>query len=101
MFETIISDALNQHLGAFIENIDPAQLGSSIYRGALLLKNMRLKPSMFDSSPVPFQLKYGQIGRIYLKLPIWDMFASPLIMEIEDIVGIVQIKPMTMWDEDQ
>jgi len=57
-------------------------MGSSIYRGALLLNNMRLKPTMFDSSPVPFQLKYGQIGRIYLKIPIWDMFASPLIMEV-------------------
>ena len=54
---------------------------------------------MFDSSPVPFQLKYGQIGRIYLKLPIWDMFASPLICEIEDVVGLVQIKPMALWDD--
>ena len=75
-------------------------MGTSIYRGSLLLNNMRLKPTMFDSSPVPFQLKYGQIGRIYLKLPIWDMFASPLICEIEDVVGLVQIKPMAIWNED-
>jgi len=59
MFENIISDLLNQHLGAFIENIDKKQLSSSIYKGSLLLKNMRLKANLFESSPVPFKLVHG------------------------------------------
>ena len=74
MFEKIISDLLNQHLGAYVEIVDQDQLGASIYSGSILLTNVRLKPTIFDSSPVPFKLRYGQIGRIYAKIPLWDMF---------------------------
>ena len=56
---------------------------------------------MFDQSPLPFQLDYGQVGRIYLKIPFWDMFKSPLVIEIEDVFGYVSIKEMAKWDETQ
>jgi hypothetical protein len=72
-----------------------------LFRGSLELKNMRLKATIFDDSPLPFSLKYGQIGRIYIKLPLWDMFKSPVVIEIEDVVGLVMIKPMEQWDEAQ
>jgi len=88
-------------LGTFIEDLDANQLGTSIFTGTVLLKNMRLKSTLFDSSPVPFQLQYGQVGRIYLKIPIWDLFNSPLVIEIEDVFGLVTLKPMSMWDENQ
>jgi len=60
---------------------------------------MRLKSTMFDDSPMPFALAYGQVGRINLKIPFWDMFQSPLVIEIKDIFGFVKIKPMAQWDE--
>ena len=59
---------------------------------------MSLKPTLFENSPVPFNLVHGQIGKIFLKIPIWDMFKSPLIVEIENVIGIVHIKPMENWD---
>ena len=62
---------------------------------------MKLKSDIFDSSPVPFQLKWGKIGRIYIKIPIWDMFKSPLVIEIEDVIGVAGIKPITEWNEEQ
>ena len=99
MFEKLISDLLNQHLGRFIENIDSKQLGASIYSGSLKLSNMRLKESMFDDSPLPFYLKHGQVGLISIKIPYWDMFKSPLVIEISDIFGLAKIKPMSKWDE--
>ena len=100
MFEKIITDVLNQHLGAYIDVVDKEQLGASIYSGSVSLLNVRLKATMFDSAPVPFSLRYGQIGRIYLKIPIWDMFSSPLVIEIEDVIGVVQIKPIQDWNEE-
>ena len=62
---------------------------------------MRLKPSLFDNSPVPFQLKHGQIGKIFLKIPFWNMFNSPLIIEVENVIGVVMVKPMENWDEEK
>ena len=60
---------------------------------------MRLKSTIFDDSPLPFSLQYGHVGKIYLKIPIWDMFKSPLVIEIEDVFGFVSLKPVSQWDE--
>ena len=100
MFEKLISDLLNQHLGRFIEDIDKDQLGASIFKGSLLLRNMRLKASMFDDSPFPFALHYGRVGRIFIKIPFWDMFKSPLVIEMQDVFGLVKIKPASDWNEE-
>lgn len=59
MIEKILSDLLNSKLGKFIENINKKQIGSSLFSGNVELKNMKLKSTMFDDSPLPFSLKYG------------------------------------------
>lgn len=76
------------------------QLGASIYSGQLHLTNLSLKRNLFDNSPFPFGLKYGRVGRIYLKIPFWDMFKSPLVVEIEDVFGYVEMKKMENWSEE-
>ena len=101
MLEKVISDLLNSLLGQYIENIDRKQLGSSIISGKLELNDMRLKKTLFDDSNLPFKLAYGLVGRIYMKIPFWDMFTSPLIIEIEDIFGLVQLIDMEEWDANK
>lgn len=59
MIDKIISELLNQNLGKFIENIDKRQLGASLLKGSLELKNMKLKSTIFDETPLPFALDYG------------------------------------------
>ena len=54
MFEQIISSLLNKYLMAFIEDVDSNQLSSSIFKGYLHLKDMRLKSTLFDDLPLPF-----------------------------------------------
>ena len=92
MFEKLVSDLLNEYLGQFIENIDKKQLGASVFSGTLKLQNMTLKPSLFDNSPLPFSLQYGRVGLIHIKIPFWDMFKSPLEIQIENIFGFVKFK---------
>ena len=59
---------------------------------------MKLKSTMFDNSPMPFKLDYGQIGRIFIKIPFWDYFKSPMIINIENVFGLVKIKKMAEWN---
>ena len=59
MLASIISDQLNNSLGKYIDNIDKKQLGSSIFKGELILNNMRLKDTLFNDSNLPFKLNYG------------------------------------------
>ena len=100
MLEKLISDMLNKHLSKFLENIDTKQLGATLFNSSILLNDMRLKSTMFEDSPLPFAMRCGQIGRIFLKIPIWDMFKTPLVIEIEDIVAVVGLKPMAQWSAE-
>ena len=64
------------------------------------LENMKIKSSVFDSLPLPFSIAYGQIGTIDLTIPVWNMFNSPLIINISDIFAIVVPKPLKEWREE-
>ena len=40
MIDKLISYLMNKYLNEFIENIDPKELGASLLKGSLELKNM-------------------------------------------------------------
>ena len=71
----------------------------SLFGGDIELRNMKLKKSIFDALPLPFALAYGQIGLIKLKIPIWNMFAEPLNIEITDLFAVVRPKHISEWSE--
>lgn len=100
MFEALITQILNKVLGDYIENVDSGQLDISIMNGEVRLANMKLKATLFDSMPVPFALDFGQIGLIYLKIPFWNLFSQPIIIEISNIFALVRPKHIKEWDEE-
>jgi len=59
---------------------------------------MKLKSTMFDALPVPFSLDYGQIGVINLKIPIFNLLNSPLVIEIRDVFAVVRPKHVKEWN---
>ena len=68
--------------------------------GAVTLKDLKVSPTLFDSSPLPLKFIWGKVGRIHLKIPIWDLFKSPLEVEVEDVVILVGLKPVPDWNEE-
>ena len=91
MLERLISSVLNRTLGNFIENLDAEQLNISIWNSNVKLENLQIKPTIFDSMPVPFTLHYGKVGKIFIDIPILNINNSPLKIEISDV--FVFIKP--------
>ena len=89
MFEKVISDLLNQSLSSFIQITDKKQLDVGLFSGELELNNMKLKTDIFDDSPVPFKLLYGQVGKIFFQIPYLDLFNKSVVIEITDIFGFV------------
>ena len=100
MFEKLITQVLNKVLGDFIENIDASQLNISLLNGNVNLSNMKLKSTIFDALPVPFSLDYGQIGVINLKIPVFNLLTSPLVIEIRDVFAIIRPKHVKEWNVD-
>ena len=90
---------MNKVLGDFIENIDPAQLNVSVLSGEVNLTNMKIKNTIFESMPFPFQLAFGQIGTINLKIPVWNLASQPLVIEIRDVFAIITPKHIKDWNE--
>ena len=60
---------------------------------------MRLKKTLFDAMPVPFRLEEGRVGSIRLKIPVWNLFKSPIIIEIVDVSALIRPKPPNDWNE--
>jgi hypothetical protein len=71
-----------------------------MFSGSLTLYNLSLKSTMFDDSPLPFALEYGNVGRIHLKIPLWNRFKSPLVIEVDDVFGLLKIKKIEEWNEE-
>ena len=50
--------------------------------------------------PVPFDLHYGKVGKIYIEIPIMNLTSAPLKIEISDIFIFIKPKRMENWKED-
>ena len=99
VFEGLITGVLNKVLGDFIENLDANQLNISLLKGDVLLENVQIKPTLFDNYPFPFKLHLGQVGRIFIDIPMTGIFSKPLKINISDVFMIVKPKPDDLWKD--
>jgi hypothetical protein len=99
MFEGVITGVLNGILGDFIEGIKADQLSISLLSGDVELFNLSIKPDILDNMPLPFKLKYGKVGRIFVDVPVTSILSSPLKIEISEIFMLVEPKEVEEWSE--
>ena len=69
MFEKVLSDALLERFGCYIEGLDTDNLQVGAWRGEVRLENLRLKPDCLETLDLPVTLKHGRIGRFHLTVP--------------------------------
>lgn len=100
MFEGLIANVLNKVLGQFIENIDSKQLSVSILSGDIELLNLAIKSDILDSIPLPFKLKYGKVGRIFVDVPVTGLLTKPLKLEVSDILVMLETKDEEEFDSE-
>lgn len=96
-----VASVLNKVLGDFIENLNPAQLNLSVFKGKINLRNLGLKAKVMDLLGLPFKLKFGIIGKIDVDIPWSSLGSTPLVVEIEDIVALVSPKPDKQWSQSE
>jgi hypothetical protein len=92
MFEGIIANVLNQVLGQFIEGIESSQLNVSILSGDVELFNLAIKSDILDKLPLPFKLKYGKVGRVFVDVPVTGLLSKPLKVEVSEIFIMIEAK---------
>ena len=99
MFEGILTYLLNKVLGNYIEGIKSDQISFSLLSGDVELFNLSIKPNILDTMPLPFKLKYGKVGRIYVDKPIKSILSSPLKIEISEIFMLIEPKEVEEWNK--
>jgi len=68
--------------------------------GDVELFNLSIKPDILDNLPLPFKLKYGKVGRIFVDVPVTSLLSSPLKIEVSEIFMLVEPKEKEEWNAD-
>jgi hypothetical protein len=100
MFEGIIANVLNKVLGQFIEGIESSQLNVSILSGDIELFNLAVKSDILDKLPLPFKLKYGKVGRVFVDVPVTGLLTKPLKVEVSEIFIMIETKSEAEFSDE-
>ena len=99
MFEELISEALNKHLGKFIE-LDQENVRTSIWSGTLDLFDVQLRSSAFDTLGMPVSLVGGSVGLIHLDIPWKALGKQPVRVHIDSVFACIRLLPQPVDDAD-
>lgn len=87
MFESQVAYYLNNYLGKYVHGLDTQSLKISVFKGDVVLRNLKLKPDALADLDLPVTVKSGLIGSLTLKVsyfPDIDNFTAtcPVCMRI-------------------
>ena len=67
MLEAQVAYYLNRYLGTYVEGLNQRDLKISVFKGDVVLKNLRLKPEALADLNLPISVKAGLLGSLTLK----------------------------------
>lgn len=92
MFEGLVANLLNKHLGEFLEGLDKKQLSLSVTSGKVHLTNLKVKSTCLDVLNLPIAVKSGSVGKLYLTADWRKLGSKPVQAELHDVVLVVKRK---------
>jgi vacuolar protein sorting-associated protein 13A/C len=77
-------------LGDFVEGLDSDNLNTSVMRGNIELKNLRVKPEAIKKFGFPFNMKSGSVGKINVEVSWTSLTSKPIKILIEDLYILLE-----------
>lgn len=68
MFEAQLAYYLNRYIGAYVQGLDTQSLKISVFKGDVVLRNLKLKPEALADLNLPITVKAGLLGSLTLKV---------------------------------
>ncbi len=78
VFEALLEKILSRVVGQYVEGISKDQMKVGIFSGNVDIQNLTIKKSVISQLNVPFELKFGMIEQIKMKIP-WTSLSSSSI----------------------
>lgn len=103
MFEAHVLHLLKRYLGEYVHGLSLEALKVSVWKGDVVLKDLKLKAEALNSLKLPVTVKAGFIGTITLKVPWKSLGKEPVIVLIDRVFILAYPAPdgRTLKDEDR
>ncbi|KAM1609645.1 hypothetical protein ACFXTN_020154 [Malus domestica] len=85
MFEAHVLHLLRRYLGEYVHGLSAEALRISVWKGDVVLKDLKLKAEALNSLKLPVTVKAGFIGTITLKVPWKSLGKEPVIVLIDRV----------------
>ncbi|XP_073012998.1 uncharacterized protein [Typha latifolia] len=85
MFEAHVLYLLRRYLGEYVEGLSIEALRISVWKGDVVLKDLKLKAEALNSLRLPVTVKAGFVGTITLKVPWKSLGKEPVVVLIDRV----------------
>jgi len=85
MFEPHVLHLLRKYLGEYVHGLSNEALRISVWKGNVILKDLKLKAEALNSLKLPIIVKAGFVGTITLKVPWKSLGKEPVIVLIDRV----------------
>ncbi|XP_075085926.1 uncharacterized protein LOC107782497 [Nicotiana tabacum] len=85
MFEAHVLHLLRRYLGEYVHGLSAEALRISVWKGDVVLKDLKLKAEALNSLKLPVTVKAGFVGTITLKVPWKSLGKEPVIVLIDRV----------------
>ncbi|CAI0626123.1 unnamed protein product [Linum tenue] len=85
MFEAHVLHLLRSYLGEYVHGLSSEALRISVWKGDVVLKDLKLKAEALNSLKLPVTVKAGFVGTITLKVPWKSLGKEPVIVLIDQV----------------
>ncbi|EOA39345.1 hypothetical protein CARUB_v10012395mg [Capsella rubella] len=103
MFEAHVLHLLRRYLGEYVHGLSTEALRISVWKGDVVLKDLKLKAEALNSLKLPVAVKSGFVGTITLKVPWKSLGKEPVIVLIDRVFVLAYPAPddRTLKEEDR
>lgn len=103
MFEAHVLHLLRRYLGEYVHGLSAEALRISVWKGDVVLKDLKLKAEALNSLKLPVTVKAGFVGTITLKVPWKSLGKEPVIVLIDRVFVLAHPAPdgRTLQEEDR
>jgi vacuolar protein sorting-associated protein 13A/C len=88
-----VTELLRRHLGAWVEGLDSQKLKISVWKGDVVLKNLKLKPEALKGLNLPVRVHAGMLGTLRLKVPWHNLGKEPVMVEVNPRFQTPNLEP--------
>ncbi|KOM33389.1 hypothetical protein LR48_Vigan01g294500 [Vigna angularis] len=103
MFEAHVLHLLRRYLGEYVHGLSTEALRISVWKGDVVLKDLKLKAEALNALKLPVTVKAGFVGTITLKVPWKSLGKEPVIVLIDRVFVLAHpaADSRTLKEEDR